>query len=125
MDDDTRLDETPDEREIAEDTGATPDEAHRIGEYDELRGLIEGVMSEVAGVEGMRDELRDLIEGVMSEVADVRRLVEGMRDALTTFQAVQVDDGAEVSDADADGINDDEDERPIIPDFDDLDLSFR
>ena len=51
--DETRADETPQEQVIADETGADPEESHRIGEFDELRGLMEGMRSELADVATM------------------------------------------------------------------------
>ena len=58
MTDSTREDETRDEREISEDTGATPDESHRIGEFDELRGLMESIRDEISG---LRSTIADMM----------------------------------------------------------------
>ena len=58
MADSTREDETRDEREISEDTGATPDESHRIGEFDELRGLMESIRDEISG---LRSTIADMM----------------------------------------------------------------
>lgn len=58
MADGTREDETRDEREISEDTGATPDESHRIGEFDELRGLMESIRDEISG---LRSTIADMM----------------------------------------------------------------
>lgn len=58
MADSTREDETRDEREISEDTGATPDESHRIGEFDELRGLMESICDEISG---LRSTIADMM----------------------------------------------------------------
>ena len=58
MADSTREDETRDEREEAQETGATPDEAHRIGEFDELRGLMESIRDEISG---LRSTIADMM----------------------------------------------------------------
>lgn len=58
MADSTREDETRDEREISEDTGATPDESHRIGEFDELRGLMESIRDDISG---LRSTIADMM----------------------------------------------------------------
>ena len=56
--DSTREDETRDEREEAQETGASPDEAHRIGEFDELRGLMESIRDEISG---LRSTIADMM----------------------------------------------------------------
>lgn len=67
MADSTREDETRDEREEADETGATPDEAHRIGEFDELRGLMESIRDEIAG---LRSSIADMMATKPGDVRD-------------------------------------------------------
>lgn len=50
MADSTREDETVDEREEAEVTGATPDEAHREGEFDALSQKLDRVLDGIGGL---------------------------------------------------------------------------
>lgn len=104
MDEETRVDETPDEAAIAADTGATPEEAHRIGEFDELRGLMEGMRADLASVADM---------------------VRGIKEAMGTYQAVAADNGVEVRDVDGDGDLDVVEEVPEpLPEFEDMDLDM-
>ncbi len=92
---------TPDEQEIEDETGVDGEEAHRIGEFDDLRDRLER------------------IEGMLSGIAET---LEGMR---TTAEAIDIDNGATVVDVDGDGDADIiEDEVDVIPDFDELDLDF-
>lgn len=92
---------TPDEQEIEDETGVDGEEAHRIGEFDDLRDRLER------------------IEGMLSGIAET---LEGMR---TTTEAIDIDNGATVIDVDGDGDADIiEDEVDVIPDFDELDLDF-
>lgn len=63
----TRLDETADERTDAADTGATPDEAHRLGEFDDLRDRLAN-LAEVSnkileGLEAVRSSMAAFVEG--------------------------------------------------------------
>lgn len=63
----TRLDETADERTDAADTGATPDEAHRLGEFDDLRDRLANI-AEVSnkileGLEAVRSSMAAFVEG--------------------------------------------------------------
>ncbi len=51
-DDATADDETQDEKEEAAATGETPDEAHRAGEYDELRDLIASAIAKIDALTG-------------------------------------------------------------------------
>lgn len=52
MADASERDLTEGEREEQDETGETADEAHREGEYKELRALIEGIRDEIAGLRG-------------------------------------------------------------------------
>lgn len=101
---DTEADDlTPDEREIEDDTGTSGEEAHRIGEFDDLRGRLER------------------IESALGTIAST---LEAMR---TTAAAIDIDNGADVVDVDGDGDGDADvvtDEADIIPDYDDMDLDL-
>ena len=92
---------TPDEQAIEQTDDVDGEEAHRIGEFDDLRDRLER------------------IEGMLSGITET---LEGMR---TTAEAIDIDNGVTVADVDGDGdadiIDDDVD---AIPDFDDLDLDF-
>lgn len=92
---------TPDEQEIEDETGTSGEEAHRIGEFDDLRGRLERI-------EGML--------GTITETLDSMR---------ATAAAIDIDNGADVMDGDGDGdadvIADDEIE---IPDYEDMDLDL-
>lgn len=62
-----RLDETLDERDDAADTGATPDETHRLGEFDDLRDRLAN-LAEVSnkileGLEAVRSSMAAFVEG--------------------------------------------------------------
>lgn len=103
---DTEADDlTPDEQEIEDETGTSGEEAHRIGEFDDLRDRLER------------------IEGALGTVTE---MLEAMR---TTAAAIGIDNGADVVDADGDGdvdavTDDDDDDAAIIPDYDDMDLDL-
>lgn len=97
---------TPEEREQMEETpGETAEEAHRVGEYDELRDL-------------MRDAL--------ARIDAVGEAVDAIREVVTTFRAVGVDNGAEFTEAagtvDLDGDGDVDSVK--IPEFSDMDLDI-
>lgn len=97
----TEDDLTPEEQEIESETGTSGEEAHRIGEFDDLRDCLERI-------EGM--------------LGDITSTLEAMR---TTASAIDIDNGADVVDVDGDGdadvIADDEIE---IPDYEDMDLDL-
>lgn len=92
---------TTDEQMIEDETGTSGEEAHRIGEFDDLRDRLERI-------EGM--------------LGDITSTLEAMR---TTASAIDIDNGADVVDVDGDGdadvVTDDDIE---IPDYDDMDLDL-
>ena len=93
---------TPDEREIEDETDTSGEEAHRIGEFDDLR---------------------DRLERIESTLGNITSMIEAMR---TTATAIDIDNGADVADVDGDGdadvVTDDGDIE--IPDYDDMDLDL-
>lgn len=94
---------TPEEREIEDDTDTSGEEAHRIGEFDDLR---------------------DRLERIESAIGGIASTLEAMR---TTAAAIDIDNGADVADVDGDGDADvvtDDGEADIIPDYDDMDLDL-
>lgn len=90
---------TPDEQMIEDETGTSGEEAHRIGEFDDLR---------------------DRLERIENALGNITSTLEAMR---ATAAAIDIDNGADVVDGDgeADGIADDEIE---IPDYEDMDLDL-
>ena len=97
----TEDDLTPDEQEIEAETGTSGEEAHRIGEFDDLR---------------------DRLERIESALGNITSTLEAMR---ATAAAIDIDNGADVVDVDGDGgadvVTDDEIE---IPDYEDMDLDL-
>lgn len=67
MADETELDETRDERDIADDTDASPDETHRLGEFDDLRDRLSSLASVadkiLEGLEAVRSSMAAFVEG--------------------------------------------------------------
>lgn len=103
MDKDEADDLTPEEQEIEDDTDTSGEEAHRIGEFDDLR---------------------DRLVRIESVLGNVASMIEAMR---TTAAAIDIDNGGEVADVDGDGDADvvtDDGEADIIPDYDDMDLDL-
>lgn len=93
---------TPEEQEIEGETGVDGEEAHRIGEFDDLR---------------------DRLERIESTLGAITQTLEAMR---TTAAAIDIDNGADVLDVDGDGdaeVIDDVDAL-VIPDYDDMDLDL-
>lgn len=99
----TEDDLTLEEQGIEDETDTSGEEAHRIGEFDDLRDRLER------------------IEGMLGAITET---LEAMR---TTAAAIDIDNGADVVDVDGDGdadiIADDNDEIEI-PDYDDMDLDL-
>lgn len=97
----TEDDLTPKEQEVEDETGTSGEEAHRIGEFDDLR---------------------DRLERIENTLGTITSTLEAMR---KTAAAIDIDNGADVVDADGDGgadvIADDEIE---IPDYEDMDLNL-
>lgn len=92
---------TPEETEIEQTAGVDGEEAHRVGEFDDLRDRLERIESIVNAIAGVLDEMR------------------------ATADAIDIDNGATVIDADGDGDADIiEDDVTVIPDYDDLDLDL-
>lgn len=98
----TEDDLTPEEQEIEDETGTSGEEAHRIGEFDDLRNRLER------------------IEGTLGAIAET---IEAMR---TTAAAIDIDNGADVVDVDGDGDADiiADNNEIEIPDYDDMDLDL-
>lgn len=98
----TEDDLTPEEQGIEDEAGTSGEEAHRIGEFDDLRDRLER------------------IEGTLGAITE---MLEAMR---TTAAAIGIDNGVDAVDVDGDGdaeIIDDNDEIEI-PDYDDMDLDL-
>lgn len=92
---------TSEETEIEQTAGVDGEEAHRVGEFDDLRDRLERIESVVNAIAGVLDEMR------------------------ATADAIDIDNGATVTDVDGDGDADIiEDDVTVIPDYDDLDLDL-
>lgn len=93
---------TTDEQDIEDETGTSGEEAHRIGEFDDLR---------------------DRLERIENALGDITSTLEAMR---TTAAAIDIDNGADVADVDGDGGADviDDDGEIEIPDYEDMDLDL-
>lgn len=93
---------TPDESEIMDETGASAEEPHEIGEFDFLRDQM--------------NRIESMLTDVVARVTELQ----------TNTAAIAVDNGAYVADADDDGDTDviDDDAIAVIPDYEDLDLDL-
>lgn len=93
---------TPDEQMIEDETGTSGEEAHRIGEFDDLR---------------------DRLERIENALGNITSTLEAMR---ATAAAIDIDNGADVVDVDGDGDADviTDDGEIEIPDYEDMDLDL-
>ena len=96
----TEDDLTQDEQEIEAETGTSGEEAHRIGEFDDLR---------------------DRLERIENALGDITSTLEAMR---TTAAAIDIDNGADVMDGEGDGDADVIADDIEIPDYEDMDLDL-
>lgn len=63
-------DETTEERDIAERDDLTPDEAHRVGEFDDLRDMLSRLLDKM-------DAMTERIDGIYDNFTDsVAQMVE-------------------------------------------------
>ena len=74
-------DETPEERDDAERDDLTPDEAHRTGEFDDLR---------------------DMLARVLDKINSMNERIDGIYDNFTASVAQMVENGATVKENDDD-----------------------
>ena len=69
-------DETTEERDTAERDDLTPDEAHRAGEFDDLRDMLHSVLDKVDAIseriDGIYDNFTDSVAQMVENGATVR-----------------------------------------------------
>lgn len=70
-------DETTEERGTAERDDLTPDEAHRAGEFDDLRDMLTSMIDKLNDVIGRIGAIDERIDGIYDKFADsVSQMVE-------------------------------------------------
>lgn len=70
-------DETSEERDTAERDDHTPDEAHRVGEFDDLRDMLRDVLDKVSALSDRTDAISERIDGIYDNFVDsVAQMVE-------------------------------------------------
>lgn len=74
-------DETTEERDTAERDDLTPDETHRVGEFDDLRDMlrdmVRDVLDKVSALSDRMDAISERIDGIYDNFADsVAQMVE-------------------------------------------------
>lgn len=80
-------DETSEERDTAERDDLTPDEAHRAGEFDDLRDMLTSIT----------DKLNDVIE----HIGAIDERIDGIYDKFADSVSQMVENGAIVREDDA------------------------
>lgn len=80
-------DETTEERDTAERDDLTPDEAHRVGEFDDLRDMLSRLLDKMDAmnerIDGIYDNFADSVSQMVENGATVREddAVEAIADA--------------------------------------------
>lgn len=70
-------DETPEERDTAERDDLTENEAHRAGEFDDLRDMLRSVLDKVSALSDRTDAISERIDNIYDNVTDlVAQMVE-------------------------------------------------
>nr|DAF34350.1 MAG TPA: hypothetical protein [Bacteriophage sp.] len=70
-------DETPEERDTAERDDLTENEAHRAGEFDDLRDMLRDVLDKVSAISDRTDAISERIDGIYDNFTDsVAQMVE-------------------------------------------------
>ena len=81
-------DETTEERDTAERDDLTPDEAHREGEFDDLRDML--------------SRLRDMLSRLLDKIDAMNERIDGIYDNFADSVAQMVENGATVKETDDD-----------------------
>lgn len=70
-------DETTEERDTAERDDLTPDESHRVGEFDDLRDILRDVLDKMTAIDDRMDAISERIDGIYDNFTDsVAQMVE-------------------------------------------------
>jgi hypothetical protein len=70
-------DETTEEKDTAERDDLTPDETHRVGEFDDLRDMLRDVLDKVSAIGDRTDAISERIDGIYDNFTDsVAQMVE-------------------------------------------------
>jgi ABC-type transporter Mla subunit MlaD len=84
-------DETTEERDIAERDDLTPDEAHRTGEFDDLRDMLARVLDRInemnKRIDGIYDNFADSVAQMVENGATVRETDDDVAEAIAEAAA--------------------------------------
>lgn len=79
-------DETTEERDAAERDGLTSDEAHRAGEFDDLRDMLRDVLDKVSAlserIDGIYDNFADSVAQMVENGATVKENDDDVAEAV-------------------------------------------
>lgn len=84
-------DETAEEKTAAEDDGLTPDEAHRAGEFDDLRDMLTRVLDKLdvmnERIDGIYDNFTDSVAQMIENGATVKENDDDAAEAIAQAAA--------------------------------------
>ena len=84
-------DETTEEKETAERDDLTPDEAHRVGEFDDLRDMLTRVLDKIDAmnerIDGIYDNFTDSVAQMVENGATVKETDDDVTEAIAEAAA--------------------------------------
>lgn len=84
-------DETTEERDTAERDDLTPDETHRVGEFDDLRYMLRDVLDKVNAIgeriDGIYDNFTDSVAQMVENGATVKENDDDVAEAIAQAAA--------------------------------------
>ena len=84
-------DETTEERDIAERDDLTPDESHRVGEFDDLRDMLARVLDKLDAmnerIDGIYDNFTDSVAQMVENGATVKETDDDAAEAIAEAAA--------------------------------------
>lgn len=84
-------DETAEERDIVERDDLTPDEAHRVGEFDDLRDMLARVLDKLDAmnerIDGIYDKFADSVSQMIENGATVKETDDDVAEAIAEAAA--------------------------------------
>ena len=84
-------DETTEERDTAERDGLTPDETHRVGEFDDLRDMLTRVLGKLDAmnerIDGIYDNFTDSVAQMIENGATVKETDDDVTEAIAEAAA--------------------------------------
>lgn len=84
-------DETTEERDTAERDGLTPDETHRVGEFDDLRDMLTRVLDKLDAmnerIDGIYDNFTDSVAQMIENGATVKETDDDVTETIAEAAA--------------------------------------